>query len=240
VRGMNEKKANLMMHLEELRSRIIISLTALLLGMAFCFVFGQELIFQILLAPLEKLGQELVLISVTEGFLIQIKTAFLGGLLLALPVILWQGIAFILPALYKKERCIFWPLFMSSLLLFGLGIVFAYQCVLDLGLKFLLLDFNAGLTPMLSAAKYVSFVITFLLPFGFVFEMPVVVFILTKSGLITPAQLRSARRYVVVGIFIIAAVLTPPDVISQVLLALPMLFLYEISIVVSTLIFKLK
>jgi sec-independent protein translocase protein TatC len=235
---MNEKKANLIIHLEELRRRIIISLAALFLGMTFCFIFGQELIFQILLAPLEKLKQELVLISVTEGFLIQIKTAFLGGLLLALPVILWQGIAFILPALYKKERRIFWPLFISSVLLFGLGIIFAYQCVLNLALQFLLQNFNAGLTPMLSAARYISFVITFLLPFGFVFEIPVAAFILTKSGLINPTQLRVARRYVIVGIFIIAAILTPPDIVSQVLLALPMLLLYEISIIVATLIYK--
>jgi sec-independent protein translocase protein TatC len=154
---MDEKKLTLMEHLEELRRRLIISLVALFLGMVFSFVFWQETIFYLLKAPLQQLGQELVLLSVTEGFMLQIKTAFIGGLVIASPVILWQLIAFVLPALYKKERKVFWSIFLSSLLLFVLGIVFAYKVVLVLGLKFLLVNFSGGLTPMISASRYLSF-----------------------------------------------------------------------------------
>jgi sec-independent protein translocase protein TatC len=230
---MDEKKLTLMEHLEELRRRLIISLVALFLGMVFSFVFWQETIFYLLKAPLQQLGQELVLLSVTEGFMLQIKTAFIGGLVIASPVILWQLIAFVLPALYKKERKVFWSIFLSSLLLFVLGIVFAYKVVLVLGLKFLLVNFSGGLTPMISASRYLAFILTFLLPFGIAFEMPVATYILTKAGVLTSKKLRQKRRYVLLVIFILAALLTPPDVISQILLALPMLILYEISIFIS-------
>lgn len=234
----NDPKRTLTSHLFELRRRLIISLAALFLGMGISFFCGQELLFKLLMSPLEKLNHDLVLIAVTEGLQIQLKLAFLGGVFLSLPVLLWQGIAFILPALYAGERKVFWPLFISSLILFVLGIVFAYVVVLDLALEFLLLNFNAGLDSMLSAARYLSFVASFLLPFGFIFEIPVVVLILTKMKVISATQLRKKRRYVILAIFILAAILTPPDVISQVLLALPMLILYEISIVVSALVFK--
>jgi sec-independent protein translocase protein TatC len=230
---MDEKKLTLMEHLEELRRRLIISLVALFLGMVFSFVFWQETIFYLLKAPLQQLGQELVLLSVTEGFMLQIKTAFIGGLVIASPVILWQLIAFVLPALYKKERKVFWSIFLSSLLLFVLGIVFAYKVVLVLGLKFLLVNFSGGLTPMISASRYLTFMLTFLFPFGIAFEIPVATYILTKVGVLTSKKLRKKRRYVILIIFIIAAFLTPPDVISQILLALPMLLLYEISIFIS-------
>lgn len=236
----NDPKLTLTTHLLELRRRLIFSLAALFLGTVICFFWGQEILFQLLMSPLEKINHDLVLIGVTDGFQIQLKLAFFGGILLSLPVILWQSIAFVLPALYSGERKVFWPLFISGLILFMLGIFFAYIVVLDLALEFLLLDFNAGLNSMLSAAKYLSFVVAFLLPFGFIFEIPVMVLILTKMKVLSPAQLRKKRRYVILAIFIIAAILTPPDVISQVFLALPMLVLYELSIIVSALVFKEK
>ena len=230
---MDERKLTIIEHLEELRRRLIRSLVALFGGMVISFVFWQDKVFYVLMAPINQLGRELVLLSVTEGFLLQIKIAFIGGLITASPVILWQLIAFLLPALYKKEKKVFWSIFLSSLILFVFGIVFAYKFVLLLGLKFLLVNFSGGLVPMISAAKYLSFVLGFLLPFGVVFEIPVAAYILTKAGLLTPQKLRQNRRYVILVVFILAALLTPPDVISQVLLALPMLFLYEISIFIS-------
>lgn len=232
----NDPKLTLTTHLLELRKRVIISLAALFIGVVICFFGGQELLYDLLMSPLQKLNQELVLIAVTEGFHFQIKIAFLGGFFLALPVIMWQGIAFILPALYSSERKVFWTFFITTVILFVFGVVFAYTVVLDLALKFLLIEFNAGLNSMLSATKYLSFIVAFLLPFGAIFEIPVLVLLLTKMKLITPAQLRKKRRYIILAIFILAAILTPPDVISQVLLALPMLLLYEISILVSYLV----
>ena len=236
INSNNDPKLTLTTHLMELRKRLIISLAALFFGVVVCFFWGQELLSELLMAPLQRLNQELVLIAVTEGFYFQIKIAFWGGFFLALPVILWQGSAFILPALYSNERKLFWTLFITNVVLFGAGVVFAYTVVLDLALKFLLLEFNAGLNTMLSATKYLSFIVAFLLPFGAIFEIPVLVLLLTKMKLITPAQLRKKRRYIILAIFILAAILTPPDVISQVLLALPMLLLYEISILVSYLV----
>ncbi|MDD2433561.1 MAG: twin-arginine translocase subunit TatC [Clostridia bacterium] len=230
---MDEKKLTLIEHLEELRKRLIISLVALFSGMIITFVFWQETVFYLIKGPLQQLGQDLVFLSVTEGFILQIKIAFLGGLIIASPVILWQIIAFVLPALYQKEKKVFWSIFLSSLFLFILGVVFAYKVVLVLGLKFLLVNFSGGLTPMLSASRYLSFFLAFLLPFGVAFEIPVATYLLTRVGVLTPQKLRQKRRYVILVIFILAALLTPPDVISQILLALPMLVLYEISIIIS-------
>jgi len=235
---MEERKLTLIEHLEELRKRLIISLVALFFGMVISFIFWQKEIFSVLVAPLNRLGQELVLLTVTEGFLLQIKTAFLGGLILASPVILWQLIVFVLPALYKKEKGVFWALFISSVVLFCLGIIFAYFFVLDLALEFLIVSCSIALSPMISASKYLTFVLGFLLPFGITFEMPIAAYILTKAGILTPAKLRHNRRHIIVIIFIIAALLTPPDVISQIMLALPMLILYELSLFISFLTYK--
>ncbi|MDD2401722.1 MAG: twin-arginine translocase subunit TatC [Clostridia bacterium] len=237
---MNDNKLTLVEHLEEMRRRLIISLIAIIVGTIVCIIFWQDIIYSILMAPLDELEEGLFLLSVTEGFYTQIKTAFIGGLIISSPIVLWQIILFLLPALYKNEKKIFWCVFITSVLLFVLGVGFAYKYVLILGLKFLLVDFSGGLTPMISAAKYISFVITFLFPFGIVFEIPVVTYVLTKKGIITSQSLRKKRQYVVLIIFILAAALTPPDIISQVMLALPMLLLYEISIIISILIDKRK
>lgn len=238
MKKVEERKLTLIEHLNELRKRLIISLVALFLGMVISFIFWQKEIFSILVAPLDRLGQELVLLTVTEGFLLQIKIAFFGGLILASPIILWQLIAFVLPALYPKERRIFWSIFLSSVVLFSLGIIFAYHFVLDLALEFLVVECSIALSPMISASKYFTFVLVFLLPFGIAFEIPIVTYLLTKGGLLNPEKLRHNRRYVIVIIFILAAILTPPDVISQIMLALPMLVLYEISLFISFLTYK--
>jgi sec-independent protein translocase protein TatC len=238
---MKDKKLTLIEHLEELRRRLLIALLAITIGTTLCFIYWQEFIRKIIMAPLDSLIKNLYILSVTEGFIVQLKTAFIGGLIIASPVVLWQIVAFLMPALYKKERKIFLAVFISSLLLFILGIVFAYKFVLGVGLRYLLVNFSVGLTPMISAAKYISFVINFLFPFGIVFEIPVVTAILTKSGLITPEYLKTKWRYIILIIFIIAAILTPTtDILSQVLLAIPMAALYLISIAVSVLIYKTK
>lgn len=235
---MDEKKLTLIEHLEELRKRLIISLVALFWGMLLTFIFWQDQVYSILMAPLNNLGRELVLLTVTEGFMLQIKIAFLGGLIIASPVILWQIIGFVLPALYKRERKTFWLIFISSILLFILGILFAYCYVLGVGLEFLLINCSGDFVSMLSASKYLSFTLCFLVPFGVAFQIPIVTYIFTKLGILTPKKLRQNRSYIIVTIFIIAAILTPPDVFSQIMLALPMLFLYEVSIIISILVEK--
>lgn len=237
---MSKDKAPITEHLEDLRKVLIRSFIAIFIGTAIGYVLFLDRAMDIVVGPLNRLDQELVFLTVTEGFFTQLKVAFFTGIILASPVIIWQILSFILPALYSHEKRLFYPLFFIGILLFTSGIAFGYIFVLELGLKFLLINFSGGLTPMISVSKYVSFVIAFLLPFGIVFEIPLVAFFLTKMGIVTPQYLRKNRRYVIFIIFVLAAILTPPDIISQLLLAFPMLVLYEISILVSAILYRKK
>lgn len=236
---MNEKVGPFLEHLHELRRVLIISAIAVLAGTVISYAFYLDTFLNIIVSPLNKLGKELIFLGVTEGFMTQLKVAIFGGVLIASPVIMWQILGFIMPALYSHEKKVFLPLFLLAILLFVTGIAFGYIFVLELGLKVLLVDFSAGLTAMISVSKYVSFVIAFLLPFGFVFEIPLITYFLTRLGIVTPKFLREKRRFVVLGMFVLAAVLSPGgDVIAQLFLAIPMLILYEISIFISTAIYK--
>ncbi|NLW25787.1 MAG: twin-arginine translocase subunit TatC [Clostridia bacterium] len=238
---MDEKNVPLTQHLEELRRVLIVSFLAILSGTVVSYVFLLDQIMAILVDPLERLGEELVFLGVTEGFFTQLKVSFFGGTILVSPIVIWQVLKFILPALYSHEKKVFLPVFFSGLILFATGIVFGYVCVLDLGLRVLLVTFSGGLTPMISVSKYVSFIISFLLPFGLVFEIPLVTYFLTRMGLITPKFLRKNRRYVIFFIFVLAAVLSPgPDIFTQLFLALPMIVLYEFSIIISIIIYRKK
>lgn len=237
---MNGKKATLFEHLQELRRVIIISMLAILLGMAGSYFFFRDSLTTVVFGPFRHLGKELVIIGIAEGFLVQLKLACIGGIIIASPVILWQVMGFVLPALYNHERKVFLLSFFVALFLFMGGIVFGYMFVLELGLRTFLFDFAQGLTTMISASKYLSFFSSFLLPFGLIFEMPLVTYLLIRLGLIRPDMLRKKRGYAVLAIFIIAAILTPPDVLSQILLAVPMLLLYEISIWIAVLVDRKK
>ena len=234
-----EKKATIIEHLEELRRVIIISMLAIVLGMACSYLLLREQLMTIAFDPIKNLGKELVVIGVAEGFLVQLKLACIGGIILASPVILWQVMGFVLPALYKHEKRTFFISFFVALFLFIAGVVFGYMYVLKLGLRILLFDFTQGLTTMISASRYLSFFFSFLLPFGLIFQIPIVTYLLSKLGLITASTLKGKRGYAYVVIFLLAAILSPgPDVLSQILLALPMLLLYEISILLAVIIDK--
>jgi len=239
--NMEDKKATLFEHLEELRRVIIISLLVLFFGMIISYAFLRETLMAIVFGPMRQFGEQLVVIGVTEGFMVQLKLAFIGGLAITSPIILWQVLGFILPAFYVHERKVFWFSFFSSFFLFITGVLFGYLFVIELGLRVLLLDFTQGLTVMISASRYLSFFTSFLLPFGLVFQMPLAACILSRLGIISPGLLRSKRSYVILAIFVLAAVLSPGgDIISQVLFALPMLLLYEISIRLASFVRKKK
>ncbi|HHY06050.1 MAG TPA: twin-arginine translocase subunit TatC [Clostridia bacterium] len=220
-------------HLEELRKVLLNSLLALIICSILSYVLFLPYLMQIFLTPINNLGIDLIFIGVTESFITQLKLAIFGGIILSSPFVLWQIIAFVSPALYKNEKKAFFFLLMTSVILFTGGIVFAYLCVLQLGLKILLITLAANLTPMISFSFYISFIFKFLIPFGLVFEIPVITYFLTKVRLITPELLITKRKYFIFGIFVLAAILTPPDIISQIMLAIPMLILYEISIFIS-------
>jgi sec-independent protein translocase protein TatC len=232
---MDEKKLPLTAHLQELRNRLIYSFIAIGIGFLVCYGF-KESIFDILAYPLLKVMPNkgsLIFTSVAEAFFTYMKIAFIGGLVLASPFVLYQVWAFVAPGLYKHEKRYVIPFVFLGSLFFSIGILFGYFIAIPIGFKFLLGYATDFIKPMPSMKEYLSFSIKFLLAFGLVFEFPVVLLLLTKIGVIDSKKLARQRKYAILLIFIFAAVITPPDVISQVLLALPLIGLYEISILLA-------
>jgi len=235
---MDEKYASMGEHLKELRKVLVWSVLAVILGTVVCYGFFIEQAMDLMTGPIERLGYDLKFISVSEGFMAHIKIAVLGGFILASPIVGWQIMSFILPALYKNERRMFYLLLFFSVTLFVAGIAFAYFVVLNMALNALLNTLAGDFIPEITANYYISFVLKFLVPFGIVFEIPLFVYFLTKVGIVTPMFLSKNRKYVLLVMLVLAAMLTPPDIISQLMLGLPMYILYEISIVISKVIYK--
>jgi sec-independent protein translocase protein TatC len=234
---MDEKKLPLTAHLQELRKRLILSFIAVGAGFVFCYAFA-ETIFNILAAPLIKVmptGGSLVFISVAEAFFTYMKVAFVAGLILASPFVLYQIWAFVAPGLYQKEKKYVVPFVLGGTVFFALGVLFGYFVALPVGFKFLLGYATDFIKPMPSMKEYLSFSIKFLLAFGLVFEFPVVLVLLSRIGVVDARTLARQRKYAILLIFVFAAVLTPPDIVSQVIVALPMIGLYELSILLSRL-----
>lgn len=227
-------------HLEELRTRLVRSVLALFAGMIICVAFFQADLTAIIMKPFLALDQEMVFMQFTEGFLFQLKIALLGGCVLASPVIIWQIMRFILPALYSNEKRVFFTMTFFGILLFVGGVCFGYFLVLQPIMITLVKLAGPDLTPMITASSYLSFVLGFLIPFGLVFEIPMVVYFLTKVGIITPELLTKNRKYVLLVVLIIAAMLTPPDIVSQLCMAAPMLLLYEVGVQISQVVYKRK
>ncbi|MFQ5646349.1 MAG: twin-arginine translocase subunit TatC [bacterium] len=223
---MAEKLMPLTGHLDELRSRLIKMIGSVSVGFFLCYFFSERII-SLLQAPLNL---PLVFIAPTEAFLTNLKVAFFSGIGLAYPIIGYQWWAFIRPGLKENERSHAVWLFTLGPLLFCLGSAFAYWGVLPLGIKFLLSFKTASLVPMLTLNEYISFCLLMIVAFGLIFNLPLAVVILARIGIITPARMRSSRKYAVLIIFVLAALLTPPDVFTQTMMALPLLLLYEVSI----------
>src|SRR4030043_376567 len=232
---MDEKKAPLTSHLQELRKRLILSFIAVGLGFALCYALSDSL-FSILAAPLLKVmpeGSSLIFTSVAEAFFTYMKVAFIAGLILASPFVLYQIWAFVAPGLYRHEKKYVVPFISLGSFFLALGILFGYFVAIPVGFKFLLGYATDFIKPMPSMKEYLSFSIKFLLAFGLVFEFPVVLVLLARIGVIDAKTLARQRKYAILLIFIFAAVMTPPDIISQVLMALPLMGLYELSILLS-------
>jgi sec-independent protein translocase protein TatC len=232
---MDEKKLSLTAHLQELRKRLILSFIAVGAGFILCYALAQP-IFDILAAPLLKVmptGGSLIFTSVAEAFFTYMKVAFIAGLILTSPFILYQIWAFVAPGLYQKEKRYVVPFVSLGSLFFAMGILFGYFVAIPFGFKFLLGYASDFIKPMPSMKEYLSFSIKFLLAFGLVFEFPVVLLLLARIGVIDAKMLARQRKYAILLIFVFAAVMTPPDLISQVLMALPLMGLYELSILLS-------
>lgn len=254
---MEDQKMSLIEHLSELRKRIIVCLVALLVAFILTFSFSEK-IFEILLFPLsyspkfsikeglffvpdQKLqNTKLVFLGPAEAFWMNMKVALVSGFILVIPVIFYEIWRFISPGLYQHEKKYILPFVLSATALFLIGVVFCYFIVLPFAMSFLL-TYKVGdfLMPMLSVGLYIDFLLKFILAFGFVFELPILIVIATRMGLITPQTLKKYRRLAIVLAFVTAAIITPtPDAFNQTLMAIPMILLYEIGIWVSIILNK--
>jgi sec-independent protein translocase protein TatC len=220
-----------MSHLVELRQRLVRAVAAVLVLFVALFLWpGSGYIYDLLAAPLMSAlpeGAKMIATGVITPFMVPVKVTALAAFLVALPYVLYQAWAFVAPGLYEHEKKLALPLVVSSTLLFIAGIAFCYYLVFGKVFAFIHDFAPKSITPAPDIEAYFSFVITMFLAFGLTFEIPIVVIVLVRMGFVSIEKLRDARPYVIVGAFVIAAVVTPPDVLSQFMLAVPMCLLYE-------------
>lgn len=252
---MKEAEMPLTEHLGELRRSILISVVFIAIAFVVAFNFSEE-IFSLLMFPLKseikidmispyfhiikKAKQtSLVFISPAEAFWMYLKISFVAGLICALPAIFYEIWRFISPGLLKKEKKYFLPFILSSTSLFLTGAVFCFVIVLPFAMTFLLGYQTRNLTPMISVGNYVDFCLKFILAFGVIFELPLIIVFLTRFGIVAPKTLAKQRKYAILFAFIAAAVLTPtPDAFNQTLMAVPIIILYEVGILISRIMYK--
>jgi sec-independent protein translocase protein TatC len=224
-------------HLVELRDRLLRAIIALLVAFLCLVPFSKQIYAWLAKPMLAQLpaGVAMIATEVTSPFFIPIKVTLLAAVVLALPVILYQVWAFVAPGLYAHEKKLVAPLVVASTFLFMLGMAFAYFLVFPVVFGVMKTFTPDGVAWMPDIAAYFNFVVNMFLAFGITFEVPIAVVLCVKVGLVTVAKLREIRPYVIVGSFIVAAVVTPPDVLSQLLLAVPLCLLYEAGIIVAAL-----
>lgn len=235
---MSEVQETFISHLIELRDRLIRSIVAVI-TVFLCLVNWARDIYTLLatpmLAALPKGGQ-MIATDVGGAFFVPMKVTLMLAFLIALPYVLYQVWAFVAPGLYAHEKKLTLPLLVASVCLFFVGMAFAYFIVFPTVFTFVNKFAPEGVAVMTDIDKYLSFVMTTFLAFGITFEVPVIVIVLVKTGLVSIAKLKEARPYVIVGAFVVGAIFTPPDVLSQFLLAIPLWLLYELGIIVAGLI----
>ena len=231
----DETKQPFLGHLEELRKRLVACAIAIGVGFVASYAFSERL-FQVLIMPLKAVmpeGEKLIFTNLPEMFFTYLKVAFLSGVLVVSPFVFYQLWLFIAPGLYQREKRYVIPFVVASTILFVGGALFGYFVVFPFGFKFFIGFTNEYVKALPSVKEYFSLSVKLLFAFGIVFELPVVLFFLTKMGIVTPEYLRRQRKYAILLAFIIGAILTPPDVITQCMMAVPLMVLYEIGILVS-------
>jgi len=227
-------EGTLLSHLIELRRRLIKIAAAVIVLFAALIPFAQK-IFEVVSKPLVKVlpGQQMIATAVASPLLTPFKLTFFVALFIAMPVILYQVWAFVAPGLYRKEKHFAFPLLASSILLFYAGVAFAYFVVFPLVFGFFTAITPTGVEMMTDIASYLDFITTIVLAFGIAFEVPIATVLVVWTGLTTPAKLGKARPYVFLMAFVVGMLLTPPDIISQTLLAVPVYLLFEVGIIMA-------
>jgi sec-independent protein translocase protein TatC len=222
-------------HLIELRSRLLRAIVAVVVVVLCLFPWAKD-IYAALARPLLKAlpqGSTMIATDVTGTFLVPLKVTLMAAFLLALPYVLYQMWAFVAPGLYHHEKRLAVPVIVSSVVFFALGMGFAYFIVFPVAFGFFAGYAPTGVQMMTDIDKYLSFVLTMFIAFGITFEVPVVVVVLVRLGVVSLEKLRAIRGYVIVGAFVVGAIFTPPDMVSQVMLAVPLWLLYELGLLVA-------
>lgn len=240
MRRQKEKNMTLSGHLRELRNRLVICLVCLVASFLVGLHFAPDLI-DFLTDIGKEYGYVYVYIAPQELLMQYFSVALLAGVCITLPVILYHTWAFVQPGLRKNENILFLLAMFFGLVFFVVGILFAYRVMLPFMLYFLInISKGSGITASISVQNYVTFLLTIFLIFGVVFELPVLSVLLTQLGLLKVKWMKTGRRFVIVLIFFLAAVITPPDIVSQIMVAIPMIGLYELSILISSLLLRLR
>ncbi len=231
----DERSDTIVGHLLELKSRLTRAVVAVMAGFGIAYPF-KERIFAFLTDPMVRVLPErssFIFTNPAEAFFTYLKISLLAGFLLAIPVVLYQFWAFVAPGLYRSERRAFFPVLLLSIFLFFAGAAFSFFLVFPLAFQFLVGFATDDIMAMPTMKEYLGFSITLLLAFGASFQVPIVCMALVRLGMVGVADLRAKRRYVFAGAFVLAALITPPDVVSQVLLGFPVWLLYELGILLS-------
>ena len=223
-------QAPLLTHLLALRKVLFISALAVVIAFFLIYYLAIDQLMAWIIGPIVERGIEIIYTAMSEALVTKFKVGIIAAVIAASPVIIGQIWGFIKPALYPKEKKAFRVLFFVALFLFLLGVTFCYLAVYLLAVDFFLVAGDQLATPMLSIDKYVSFLFGFIVPFGVAFQLPVALYLTTRMGWTSYQSLASKRKFVILGIFVLAAILTPPDVVSQMALGVPMILLYEIGV----------
>jgi len=234
---MKDKSLTLVGHLEELRKRLIIIVIAVIGGTSLSYLYIERIV-EFLIKPVGDLN--FVYLSPPDLFIAYVKIAIASGCVLTLPLILYQVWGFVLPGISIKQKIYIIGCNLASMFFFLTGSAFAYYYIVPLSINFFTKLSRAEIQPNFSFASYIGFIGSMLLAFGLTFQLPILIMLLTQFNLITPSFLKKSRKIFILLIFVIAAILTPPDVVSQTLLAAPMILLLELSILLSSIIFKRK
>ncbi|MBN2054635.1 twin-arginine translocase subunit TatC [bacterium] len=238
LNGQSGRSMGFLEHLEELRGTLIRILATLVAGFIFCWFFRaplRRMLVSPLLAALPEGSGNLIFTKVPEGFFAYLWISFIAGAILTSPLLFYQLWRFIAPGLYRNERRYTLAFVGASSVCFLAGTILAYEYVFPVGFSFFMKFGDAQIQPLIRLSDYLAFSSKLLLAFGLVFETPIVIIALTRMGLVHPATLARKRKYVLVGLFVVAAVFTPPDVITQLLMALPLALLFELSLLLARL-----